>query len=84
MGKSKKPRKGRRHRVALPSLGVDVRGPVPEREQRTGRLTLRLTPTERQRLQDVAEHYETTCTNVVVHLVAQAWAAIHAKGGSNG
>ena len=84
MGKTPGRKRVRRRKLALPSLGVDVGRALPEAEQRTGRLTMRLTPTERQRLQDVADHYGTTCTNVLMHLVAQAWGAIHRKGGGNG
>jgi len=69
-----------RHKLALPALPVNVEN-VPEvPEQRTARLVMRFLPSEKRMLEDVARSLGTTATNVVAHLVKQAWVGLLGKG----
>lgn len=76
-----KRRKIVKRKLALPPLGIDVQGAALGREERTARLTVRLAPSERRQLQELADHFGTTATNVLTHLIGQAWESIHRKGG---
>jgi hypothetical protein len=73
-------RKGVRIKATLPPLTLDPKA-VEERERRTTQLTLRLTPTERQELQVVADHYHVTVTAYLLGLHRQAMAAMRQNGG---
>ena len=76
-----KRRKTVKQKAALPPLGVDVQGAALGQEQRTARLTVRLTPSERRQLQELANRFGTTATNVLTHLIGQAWESLRRKGG---
>lgn len=77
--------KGRPKRVSreakLPKLGIDPRKAPPEAEQRTSGLTIRLTPTERREVQEMADRFNVTVTAYLMGLHRQAWDAVHRKGG---
>ncbi len=75
MGKAKVKR-----RVKLPPVGVALPAELAPPEPRSGTLTMRVTATERRKMQELADHFGTTVTNVLVHLVDEAWTALK-KGG---
>jgi len=68
---SPKPRAKRR--VKLPSFGVALYPERVMRQKRTEKLTLRFTSRERLILKKMADAFNTTITNILSHLVAQAW-----------
>ncbi|MBM4034145.1 MAG: hypothetical protein FJ291_20525 [Planctomycetes bacterium] len=69
-----------KRRVKLPPVGVALPAGLAPHEARSGKLTIRVTPTERRKMQELADHFGTTVTNVLVHLVDEALAALK-KGG---
>ena len=68
-----KPKPLKRRRVKLPSFGVALNPEWIERQMRTEKLTLRFTLWERRVLKKMADAFNTTITNVLSHLVVQAW-----------
>ena len=80
MTKSRHKQSARRRAKPL-SLGVEITPDMLGPEPRTARLNLRLAPTERRQMQEVADALNTTTTNVITHLVAQAWEILHRKKG---
>lgn len=81
MGKVKGKRVSRK--AELPELGVDPRKAAPEAERRTSGLTIRLTPSERREVQDMADRFGVTVTAYLMGLHAQARRAVQGKGGQS-
>ena len=78
--------KGKRRvsrRAKLPELGVDPQSAMAPMEQRTATLTIRLTPSERRQMREMAERFGVTVTQYVVSLHEQAWRAVHKEGGQS-
>ena len=72
MATGKGPQRARK-KVPLPPLVEGEGATVHRREQRAVRFLMRLTPTERRRLQELADHFHTTATNVLSSLIESAW-----------
>ena len=70
-----------KRRLKLPPLGVGVPALETGHEARDFKFCIRLKPSERRKMQELADHFQTTVTNVLVHLVDQAWAALQEKDG---
>jgi hypothetical protein len=68
-----KPKQQTKRRVKLPSFGVALYPEWIERQMRTEKLTLRFTLWERRVLKKMADAFNTPITNVLSHLVVQAW-----------
>jgi hypothetical protein len=82
MGKGKGKARGRKP-AKLPELGVDPRGAMEPAEQRTATLTIRLTPTERREVGEMADRFGVTVTAYLLGLHEQAWRAVHQNGGQD-
>ncbi len=67
------PKPRAKRRVQLPSFGVALYPERVMRQMRTEKLTLRFTPRERLILKKMADAFNTTTTNILSHLVVQAW-----------
>ena len=65
-----------RRRIKLPPLGVALTADAAGPEPRSVKLTIRLTPTERRQMAELATAFHTTVTNVLIHLVAEARRAL--------
>ena len=70
----------KRRKAELPDLGLSPGEGLSPRERRSVGLTLRLTPTERRQIQEMADRFGTTVTNYLLNLHGQAWASTQ-KGG---
>ena len=73
-GKGKGARRVSR-KARLPELGLDPASAVGPTEQRTASLTIRLTPTERREVREIADHFGVTVTSYLMGLHEQAWEA---------
>ena len=71
----------RRRKTELPDLALSPGKGLSPQERRNASLTIRLTPTERRQIQDMADRFGTTVTNYLLNLHAQAWASIKKEGG---
>lgn len=77
----RKAKRGAARKAKLPDLGVDPRSAVKPAEQRTASLTIRLTPSERREIREMADQFGVTVTAYLLGLHEQAWRAVHKKGG---
>jgi len=57
-------------------MGVALKPDAVGPERRSTKLTIRLTPTERRQMAELASAFHTTVTNVLIHLVAEARKAL--------
>ena len=68
-----KPKPQTKRRVKLPAFGVALYPERVMRQMRSEKLTFRVTSREHDILRKMAAAFNTTITNVLSHLVVQAW-----------
>jgi hypothetical protein len=68
-----------KRRVKLPSFGVPLYPERIERQMRSEKLTFRVTSREHDILRKMATAFNTTITNILSHLVVQAWENLSAQ-----
>ena len=68
-----KPKQQVKRRAKLPAFGVELYPERVLRQMRSEKLTFRVTSREHDILRKMAAAFNTTITNILSHLVVQAW-----------